>query len=87
MFAVGISVLMFVAILSLYSNLAMRIRLTKSEATRDKLVWWRRSSDDVAAAYEGLFPHSYLPTISQCAFWIVVILAAVVLVGILWKSL
>jgi len=86
MFAILFSVLVLTAFVSLYSNIAMRVRLTKREPSRDKLVWWRASSDEVTSSYEELFPRSYLPILSQFAFWLVVTSAAAVLVAVLWTS-
>jgi hypothetical protein len=86
MFAIVLSILLLAAILSFYSHIIMRIRLTKAEPSRDKLVWWRRSSAEVAAMYEELFPGSYMPLFSQFAFWLILALASVVVVASLWKS-
>ena len=80
------SMLLLMALLSIYSNIVMRIRLTKAESSRDKLVWWRRGSNDVDAMYEELFPGSYLPLFSQFAFWLLLALASAVLVATLRKS-
>jgi hypothetical protein len=86
MFAIVFSILVLTAILSIYSNIVMRIRLTRREPSRDKLAWWRRGSDEVTGLYEELFPGSYLPLLSQFAFWLPLALALVVLVAYLWKS-
>jgi hypothetical protein len=85
-FPVVFSMLVLMSLLSIYSNIVMRIRLTKAEPSRDKLVWWRRGSDEVDAMYEELFPGSYLPRFSQFAFWLVLALASAVLVATLRKS-
>jgi hypothetical protein len=86
MFAFFFSILVLLSILSIYSNVVMRIRLTKGEASRDKLVWWRRGSDEVTSMYEELFPGSYLPLFGQLAFWLVLASALVVVIAHLWKS-
>jgi len=86
MFAIVLSILVLAAILSFYSHMIMRIRLTKAEPSRDKLVWWRRGSGEVTAMYEELFPGSYIPLLSQFAFWLVLALASAVLAAVLWKS-
>lgn len=86
MFPVVFSILVLLAISSICINLVMRIRLTKAERSRDKLVWWRRGSDEIDAMYEELFPDSYLPRFSQCAFWLLLASASVLLVAILWRS-
>ena len=81
-----LSILVLVAVLSFYSNLAMRIRLTNRESSRDKLVWWRRGSREVEQTYTELFPASHLPDLSRYAFWFVLVLALVGLVVIKLKS-
>jgi hypothetical protein len=86
MFAILFSILVLMSILSIFSNLVMRIRLTKAEGSRDKLVWWRRGSDEVTSTYEELFPNSHLPLISQTAFWLVLAAALIVLIASPWKS-
>jgi hypothetical protein len=86
MFAIVLSILLLAAILSFYSHIMMRIRLTKAEPSRDKLVWWRRGSGEVTSMYEELFPCSYMPLISQFAFWLVFALAFVIVAAVLWKS-
>lgn len=86
MFAIFFSILVLMAILSICSNIVMRVRLTKAESSRDKLVWWRRGSDEVTAMYEELFPGSYTPMFSQFAFWLILASALVVLIAHLWKS-
>jgi len=43
------SILVVIAVLSICSELFMRIRVTKRE-TGDKIAWWRRGGDDVADA-------------------------------------
>jgi hypothetical protein len=86
MFAIVLSILVLAMILSFYSYIIMRIRLTKVEPSRDKLVWWRRGFCEVNAMYEELFPGSYMPWFSQFAFWLVLALASAALAAILWKS-
>jgi len=86
MFAILFPILVLMSVLSISSNLVMRIRLTKAEPSRDKLLWWRRGSDEVTSMYEELFPSSHLPLVSQAAFWLVLTSAIAVLVALLWKS-
>jgi len=81
-----LSILVLVAVLSFYSNLAMRIRLTMREPSRDKLAWWRRGSREVEQTYTELFPASHLADVSRYAFWFVLVLALVGLVAIKLKS-
>ena len=85
MVAVFFSILGIMALLSSGSELVMRIRVTKMEP-RDKIAWWRRGGDEVVAAYEELFPNSWLPVVRQFAFWLLVGFCAVVLLSVLWKS-
>ena len=84
MFGIFLLVLILVVLLSGCSEIVMRVRLTK-RASRDKIAWWRRGGDEVAATYEQLFPGSQLPLLRRFAFWVVIASSAVVLVAVLWK--
>ena len=86
MIAIVFSILVLMAILSICGNIVMRVRLSKREPSRDKLVWWRRGSDEVSSTYEELFPRSHLPMLSQFAFWLVLAFALVILIASLRKS-
>jgi hypothetical protein len=79
MIPIVFSILVLVALLSVCSSIFIRVRLTKAEPSRDKLVWWRRSSDEVGRMYEQLFPGSYLPRVIETGFWIVLVAALLVL--------
>ena len=81
-----LSILVLAVLVSFYSNLAMRIRLTKREPSRDKLVWWRRGSREIEQTYMELFPASHLPGLSRYAFWFVLVSALVGLMAIKLKS-
>lgn len=85
MFGVFFSILVIVALLSIFGEIVMRVRLTK-RASRDKIAWWRRGGDEVAATYEEVFPHSRLPLFRRFVFWLVVGCAIPVFLLILWKS-
>jgi hypothetical protein len=85
MFATAFSILALVSILSILSNVAMRIRVTKIEP-RDKIAWWRRSSDEVASVYESLYPNSYLTFLGKFALWLFAGLIFVCAIALLWKS-
>lgn len=85
MFGVLFSILVVMGLLSIYGELVMRVRLTK-RASRDKIAWWRRGGDEVAASYEEVFPDSRLPLFRRFAFWLFLGSCAVVLASILWKS-
>jgi hypothetical protein len=86
MLPVALSILLLMAILSICVNFVMRIRLTKAEHSGDKLVWWRRGSDEVGATYGELFPGSYLPLFNQFAFWLLVASASALLLAIVWRT-
>jgi hypothetical protein len=85
MFATAFSILALVSILSILSNVAMRIRVTKIE-TRDKIAWWKRSSDEAANMYESLYPNSYLTLFGRFALWLFVGLIFICVIALLWKS-
>jgi len=86
MFGIFFSILVLVGLLSICGEIVMRVRLTRNETSRDKLGWWRRGGDEVAATYEGLFPRSRRPLFRRFAFWLFLVWSAVMLLSILWKS-
>jgi hypothetical protein len=83
MFSVFFSILVVVALLSIFGEIVMRIRLTRRETSRDKLAWWRRGGDEVSATYEELFPHGRIPLFRRFAFWLFVVWSCVLLLSIL----
>ena len=86
MFGIFFSILVVMGLLSICGEIFMRVRLTRRETSRDKVSGWRRGGDQVAAAYEELFPRSRLPLFRRFVFWFFVAFSAVTLVSILWKS-
>ena len=86
MFGVFFSILVLVALLSIFGEIAMRVRLTK-RASRDKIAWWRRGGDEVATTYEEVFPDSRLTFFRCFVFWVFVTFAGVLVFSmLLWKS-
>jgi hypothetical protein len=85
MFGILFSILVLVGLLSICSEIVMRVRLTR-RVSRDKIAWWRRGGDEVAATYEELFPRSRLSLFRRFAFWLFLASSAVMLLSILWKS-
>jgi hypothetical protein len=85
MFSIFFIVLLVMALLSICGEIVMRVRLTRSEASGEKLVWWRRGGDEVAGAYEALFPRSRLLLVRRFPYWLIIVCAGVVLVSILWR--
>jgi len=86
MFGVLFSILVVMAILSSCSEIVMRVRLSTRESPAEKLLWWRRGGDEVAAMYQELFPRTRLPLFRRFAFWLVVASCFAILVSMLWKS-
>lgn len=86
MFPVLFSVLVLIAIVNVGVEIVMRVRLTRLEIRTEKLLWWRRGGDDVAEAYQELFPETRLPFFRKLAFWLVVAMALILLTSVLWKS-
>jgi len=84
MFGVFFSLLVVVALLSIFGEIVMRVRLTK-RASRDKIAWWRRGGDEIVATYEEVFPDSRLPLFRRFIFWLVVACAGALLFSMLWK--
>ena len=84
MFGVFFSILVVVALVSIFGELVMRVRLTR-RASRDKIAWWRRGGDEVASSYAEVFPDSRLPALRRFGFWLFLFCCASVLVVVLWK--
>ncbi len=84
MFEIFFSILVVVALLSIFGEFVMRVRLTR-RASRDKMVWWRRGGDEVASSYAEVFPDSPLPVFRHFVFWLFLACCASVLVAVLWK--
>jgi len=85
MFAVFFSGLVIAGLLTLVSEMFMRVRLTKEEEW-NRLPWWRRGGDYVADAYQELFPGTRIPVFREFTFWLVIACAAGGPATILWKS-
>jgi hypothetical protein len=85
MFGIFFSILILMALLSIGGELVMRVRLTR-RTLRDKIAWWRRGGDEVAATYEEVFPDSRLPFFRRFVFWLLITSAAAMLAVVLWKS-
>lgn len=79
MFAIVFAYLVVMALVSQGCELTMRIRLTRLEMRSEKLSWWRRGGDEVAATYRALFPRSRLPFLRAFMFWFFLALAVVFL--------
>ena len=86
MFGIFFSLLVLMALLSISGEVAMRVRLTMREPSRDKLAWWRRGADEVAATYGELFPGSHIPRFRRFTFWLFLACGVSVLVAALWRS-
>jgi hypothetical protein len=70
MVAVGFSVLVLLALISIVFHWAMRARLMKMDSSRDRIEWLSfRGGDDVLQTYEALFPRSVLPRFCRLVFW------------------
>jgi len=85
MFGVFFSILVVVALLSILGEFVMRVRITR-RVSHDKIAWWRRGGDEVAASYAEVFPGSRLPFFSRFLFWLLVTCAGVLVFSMLWKS-
>jgi len=77
---------LLLVVMALLSICGEIVRLTKLETSGDKLAWWRRGGDEIAATYEELFPRSHLPAFRRFAFWLFVACCASVFVTVLWRS-
>ena len=70
MFAIFFLALLLVALVSLSSEIIMRVRLSRLEPRTEKLLWWRKGGDEIAAAYRQIFPGAMLPIFRLFAFWL-----------------
>jgi len=75
-----------VALLGIFGEIVMRVRLTRREPSRDKLAWWRRGADEVAATYEQVFPHSRIPLFKRFAFCLFVAWSGVLVLSMLLRK-
>jgi hypothetical protein len=79
MFGILFLILVLLALASIISNFAVRIRLTKRLPLDNKFGWWMESSDEVGRAYQELFPTSRLPSFLGYIFWVFIAASATVL--------
>ena len=80
MVAVAFVALVILALVNIGFWWAMRIRLMRMDSAKDRIEWLSlRSGDDVLDTYAALFPRSVLPRYCRCAFWTVIVCAAIVL--------
>jgi hypothetical protein len=87
MFGLLFSVLVIIGLLSNAFHIAMRIRLLRMDAARDRIEWLSfRASTEVMDTYQTLFPRSVLPRFCRFAFWSFIFFAAVMLCAIVLKS-
>jgi hypothetical protein len=85
MFGVFFSIFAVVGLISIFGEIFMRVRLTR-RASHDKLAWWRRGGDEVAATYEEIFPDSRLPFLRRFIFWLVVACAGVLVFSMILRK-
>jgi hypothetical protein len=85
MFVIFFSTLVIIALLSSCSEVIMRIRLSKRESPPDRLLWWRRGGDEVAAMYEEVFPRTYLPLFRRYVFYLFFVCVFALLIFVLLK--
>ena len=85
MVGIVFSILGVVALLSIFGEFVMRVRLTR-RVSRDKIAWWRSGGDQVASTYAEVFPDSRLPLFRHFAFWLILACCASLLVVVLWKK-
>ena len=78
--------LMFVALVSIFSEMIMRVRLSMGEPKGEKLFWWRRGGDEVAAEYRAVFPRAFLPAFRVFAFWLFLAVVLILCIVIFFKQ-
>lgn len=77
--------LVLVALVSGFGEIIMRVRLTRLAPRSEKLPWWGRGGDQIAATYQQVFPRSKLPAIRTYAFWFFIAVVALLLCLMLIK--
>ena len=85
MFAAFFSILVVMVFLGICSDFIMRVRLSRRESPQERLLWWRRGGDEVAAVYQEVFPRTHLPLFRNFVFWLVLSCAIVLLLFVMWK--
>jgi hypothetical protein len=73
------------AFLSSCSEIVLRVRLSKRESPENRLLWWRRGGDEVAAMYQETFPGTRLPLFRGLVFWLFLTFVLAVFVFLQWK--
>jgi len=86
MFGAFLAVLVLLAILSIFGEIVMRVRLSRLEVPAEKLLWWRGGGDDAASTYQELFPRSQLPGFRRLVFWLLLASSVTLLLSVLLKS-
>jgi hypothetical protein len=79
------SILVLSVIVTNLADVAMKIQVNERLPSEEKFSWWNRDSWRVARKYRDFYPNSYLPLISQCTFWLFVVLLSAGIVGTLRK--
>jgi hypothetical protein len=87
MFSVLFTVIAVLVLMSIFADIAMRIRLSKLDVRGEKLPWWSyRGGDQVLATYLELFPKSRLPLLRNIPFYLLIASAGAIIAAMLWKS-
>jgi hypothetical protein len=73
MFEVFFAILLIVALFIIFTEVIMRVRLSKSESSQNRPLWWVRGGDEVDSAFEEVFPHALLLRARRYAFWLFVV--------------
>ncbi len=78
MFAIALSAMVILALVSIVVHWTMRIRLIRLDSTKDRIEWLSfHGGDDVLNTYEAVFPRSVLPRFCRLVFWAAIVIAAV----------
>jgi hypothetical protein len=87
MFGLLFAVLVVIGLLSTVIHTAMRIRLMRMDAGRNRIEWLSlRGWAEVMDTYQTLFPRSSLPRFCRFVFWDFIIFAAILLCAIILKT-
>jgi len=87
MFGVFFAILLIVALFIICTEVIMRVRLSKSESSKNRLLWWGRGGDEVDSAFEEVFPHTLLSRARRYAFWLFVVCCLALLASFMLKRI
>jgi hypothetical protein len=87
MFVVSFAILMVSALLIVFTEVIMRVRLSRGGSSPDRLRWWRVGSDEVEGVYEAAFSGTLLSRTRRYLFWLVIVCCLTLFASFLYKGI